>query len=116
MHIKGKQRTILKEEIIMPKKEIRDKIYRKSSNIVCREIDNETILVPIARKVDEVDSIYTLNESGVFFWRLINGKLSLRQIIRKGTVEYGMSEKQLEEDIEGFTRDLEAMGCIELVK
>ena len=49
-------------------------IYQKSPDIVSRKIVDGMILVPIRRRVGEVESLYTLNEVGARIWELIDGR------------------------------------------
>ena len=51
-----------------------DKCYKKNPNIVSRMIADECILVPIRHDVENLGSIYTLNEVGAFIWNSIDGK------------------------------------------
>ena len=50
-----------------------NRIVQKDSSIVSRRIADEVILVPIRKKLGEVECLYTLNEAGARIWKLIDG-------------------------------------------
>ena len=54
--------------------------FRKNENFVFRQIDEETILVPIKNNVGDMGCIYTLNEVGAFVWKLIDGHNTIEEI------------------------------------
>lgn len=91
-------------------------VYKKNPNIVSRIIDNDTILVPIARQVEEVECIYTLNESGTYIWNKLDGKTTLEQIATELTKEYSIPNDKAEKDIKSLINDLEKADCIKAVR
>ncbi len=58
---------------------MQEKSYQKDPNIVSREIDDEVILVPIKKKLADVNAIYLLQDDvSCRIWALIDGKRSVR--------------------------------------
>jgi hypothetical protein len=49
--------------------------------MVFRQIAGEAILVPICTRVEEADSIYTLNEVAARIWELVDGSRNVGQIL-----------------------------------
>ena len=49
-------------------------VLKKNSNMVTRVIENETILLPVYKTSEEINCIYTLDKTGSFVWKLIDGK------------------------------------------
>jgi hypothetical protein len=43
-----------------------EQTYKRNENFVFRQIENETILVPIKDNVGDMNCIYNLNEVGAF--------------------------------------------------
>ncbi len=43
-----------------------DQVFRKNENFVFRQIDDETILVPIKNNVGDMGAIYNLNGVGAY--------------------------------------------------
>jgi len=58
-----------------------DAVYTHSPDIVTRKTGNEYVLVPLAGNIADMNSVYTLNETGAFIWEHIDGKNSLSVIL-----------------------------------
>lgn len=74
-------------------------IIRQSPNIVSRNIAGEAVLVPIARTAEEVDSIYTLNETASTIWDALDGTKTLSDILDLVVTEYEVTREQAELDL-----------------
>lgn len=51
-----------------------DRVYQKNQNFVFRQIDDETLLVPIKDNVGDLGAIYNLNQVAAFVWQHLDGK------------------------------------------
>ena len=76
-----------------------EKVYKKSESIVSRRIGDEYILVPIRQDVGDLESIYTLNETGALIWELIDGKIQVKEIKEKIVEEFEVDPEQAEQDL-----------------
>lgn len=92
------------------------RVYKRSSKIVARKVEDEFILVPIEEGVGDTDSIYTLNEVGTAIWERLDGKKSLKEIAKNLLKEYKVSKERLNKDIEGFIKALEKIGAVKSKK
>lgn len=70
-----------------------------SPSIVTRKTGNEYVLVPLANNIAEMDSVYTLNETGAFIWELIDGKKSVGDIIENLINEYEIDKENATDDV-----------------
>ena len=70
-----------------------------SPDIVTRKTGNEYVLVPVANNIADMNSVYTLNETGAFIWDLIDGKRNIEEIISLLTEEYDINEQSASEDV-----------------
>jgi methyltransferase-like protein len=70
-----------------------------SPDIVTRKTGNEYVLIPVANNIADMNSVYTLNETGAFIWELIDGKRNIEEIIVALTEEYDIDRQSAEEDI-----------------
>ena len=100
---------ILIGELIMQRG---DQVFRKNENFVFRQIDDETILVPIKNNVGDMGSIYNLNEVGAYVWEHLDGKKTLSDIKNRITGEFEISPKVAEEDLIEFVDQLEEIEAI----
>ncbi|MEW6734575.1 MAG: PqqD family protein [Acidobacteriota bacterium] len=90
--------------------------YGKKGDLVTRTIADETIIVPISRHVANLNAVFTLNEVATSVWQLIDGQMTVAEIIDKITQEYEIDEKTVVDDIFQFLDQLEAIGLILPIK
>lgn len=81
-------------------------ILSHSPEVVSRKTGNEYVLVPVTNNIADMDSVYTLNETGAFIWEQINGKRSVEDIIVALTNEYETDALNAEKDVLSFISDL----------
>ena len=86
-----------------------DRVYKKNPNIVSRKIADEVLFVPIQQGVGNLESIYVLNEVGVFIWELIDGKRQIKQIKEIILEEFDVSPEEAENDLIELVRQMEEM-------
>ncbi len=91
-------------------------VFDKNPDMVTREIEDETILVPLLRSSEEINSIYTLNPSASMVWGLIDGQHSVSDI-RSAIVEQTTStvdevKVELQELLKDFV-DINAIATSE---
>ena len=89
-----------------------EKIYNKSDSIVSRKIADEFILVPIRQNVGDLESIYTLNETGARIWELIDGKMKVAEIKEKIIEEFEVTPEEAEKDIIEHLQQLEGIKAV----
>jgi len=77
-------------------------VLSHSPSVVTRKTGNEYILVPIANNIADMDSVFTLNETGAFIWEMIDGNRTVGEIIEALTYEYETDITTAEEDILEF--------------
>lgn len=84
------------------------KIYKKSKDIVEREIEGEMILIPIASDVVDLenDLIFSLNEIGKEIWQKIDGRKKVLDIVRELEDIYDIEEGELTRDVLNFLEEL----------
>ncbi|HUX97568.1 MAG TPA: PqqD family protein [Bacteroidales bacterium] len=81
-------------------------ILSHSPSVVTRKTGNEYILVPIANNIADMNSVFTLNETGAYIWELIDGKRDLEEIIKELTKEYEIDEATAKEDVMSFVEKM----------
>jgi hypothetical protein len=77
-------------------------ILYHSPSVVTRKTGNEYVLVPVTDNIADMDSVYTLNETGAFIWEQINGKRSVEEIIKEMTEEYDIDNDTATKDVLEF--------------
>lgn len=79
-----------------------ESVLSQSTTIVTRKTGNEYVLVPITDNIADMNSVYTLNETGAFIWEQIDGKRKVEEIIKLLTTEYDIDFKNAEKDVFSF--------------
>jgi len=89
-----------------------NRIYKKSDAIVFRKIADEYILVPIRKNVGDLESIYTLNETGACIWELVDGKTKISEIKERLIEEFEVTPEEAEKDIVEYLQQLKEIKAV----
>ena len=90
-----------------------EKCYQKDPGTPSREIAEEIILVPIRRKLADVNAIYLLQDQvSLRIWELIDGQKKVKEIIELIGKEFEVNLEQAQIDILEFFSQLEKIGGI----
>jgi len=81
-------------------------ILSHSKSIVTTKTGNEYVLVPVANNIADMNSVYTLNETGAFIWEHINGENSVEDIINEMMAEYEVDHVTASNDLFSFIDDM----------
>lgn len=93
-----------------------EKVYRRSEDVVARDIQGEFILIPITSGIAEAqDEIFSLNETGRLIWERIDGKKNLKQISDGLKQDYSENSQDIEADVCGLTEELLKRKMVEEV-
>ena len=82
--------------------------------MVSRMVSGEHILVPLASRGAEIDSIFNLNATGSFIWERIDGAHSSVEIVSQVAAEFQVSAEQARADCEEFLAQLLEVKAIEV--
>jgi len=77
-------------------------IYSHAPNIVTRKTGSEYVLIPVTNNIADMNSVYTLNESGAFIWELIDGKRDIEEMIEALVSRYDTDRETASEDLLSF--------------
>jgi hypothetical protein len=81
-------------------------ILSHSPSVVTKKTGNEYVLVPITNNIADMNSVYTLNETGAFIWEQIDGEKSVEEIIIALTTEYDIDNKNAQTDVYSFIENM----------
>jgi hypothetical protein len=81
-------------------------VLSHSPTVVTRKTGNEYVLVPVADNIADMNSVYTLNETGAFIWEQIDGKRTVSEIITAVTAEYEIDNETASKDVFDFMGDM----------
>lgn len=77
-----------------------------------RSVAGKNIVVSIGAQVD-FNGMLTLNDTGVFFWNLLQEDTTKEKMLEALLKEYDVSEQQASEDIDEFIAKLKAAKLLE---
>ena len=97
----------------MSDKDWRDRIYERSERIVGRRVANEFILVPIAGRRADLDSILNLNPIGAFIWDHLDGHTTGWGIIEAIVDNFEVAPGVAEEDCRQFLEQLLSVRAVQ---
>ncbi len=78
-------------------------------------VSGEHILVPLASRGADIDSIFNLNETGTFIWEKINGRRTVAEIITLVVSDFQVSKDQATLDCGEFFAQLLEARAVEFV-
>ncbi|MCX6334279.1 MAG: PqqD family protein [Bacteroidia bacterium] len=81
-------------------------VVSQSPSVVTRKTGNEYVLVPIANNIADMNSVYTLNETGAFLWEQIDGKKSVKDLIDAMISEYDINKETATADVISFIEEM----------
>ena len=86
-----------------------------TQSFVTRHIGGETLIVPVAGQVTDLESIYVLNEVASRIWDLLQSPTTADSIATVVAGEFAVSPERAAEDVMEFLDTLGARGLIEPV-
>jgi len=89
-----------------------EKIYRRNDNFVFRQIEGETILVPILGNVSNLDCIFSLNPVGALVWEHLDGFQDLGAIKNRIKAEYDVADDKAETDLLSFIEEMKTIAAV----
>jgi Coenzyme PQQ synthesis protein D (PqqD) len=93
------------------------RVVRQSSGdagFVTRRVAGETIVVPVSRRVGDLDAIYTFNEVGSRIWALVESPTSVDEIVSALCDEFDAPREQIARDVNALLEELHASGLVNL--
>ena len=88
------------------------KVFKKSKDVVSRNIEGQVIIMPLYKSSRDLNCIYTLNETAAAAWDLIDGKNDLNKIKEKLLSEFDVTEETLKKNMEVLIKDLKSIKAV----
>lgn len=89
-----------------------DAVYARSERMVGRRIADEFLIVPLAARGADVDSIYDLNPVAAFIWEQIDGRHDGRAIVAAVVERFDVDAATAERDYLGFLGQLLSIDAV----
>jgi hypothetical protein len=88
-------------------------VYRRTADVVSRQVGAETILVPVRQNVGSLDSIYTLSAVAARVWDLLDGSRTVEQIIDVLCAEFEVERDRAAADVTELIEDLHGISLVQ---
>ena len=88
----------------------------ETRSFVTRQIAGETLIMPIAGRVVDLESIFVLNEVGSRIWELVGSPTTAGRIAEIVAGEFDVSAERAAEDVAEFLGALDSRGLIRHVR
>lgn len=79
-----------------------DSVLKPRGKFVFRDIAGESILVPVRGGVSEMDSIFTLNETGAMIWKGIEAGRPVGKIVQTLQTDFEIETSEAEREVREF--------------
>ena len=79
---------------------------------ILKSVAGKNIVVSVGAEVN-FNGMLTLNDTGVFFWELLQNEITKEEMLKKITAEYDIDEETASRDIDSFTEKLCSSGILE---
>jgi len=87
-------------------------VYARSVRMVGRRIADEFLIVPLAARGADVDSIYDLNPVAAFIWEQIDGRRDGRAIVAALVERFEVDTATAERDYLGLVAQLLSIDAV----
>ncbi len=86
--------------------------YVRSERMIGRDVGGEFILVPLAGRGADLDSVFNLNRVAAFIWQRLDGTISGREVVSALTQEFTVDPHEAEEDYLALLAQLLEIGAV----
>jgi Coenzyme PQQ synthesis protein D (PqqD) len=90
-------------------------VYARSDRMVGRRIAGEFVVVPLAGRGADLDSILNFNRVGTFIWEQLDGERTGRQIVAAVAAHFDVDDRTAAADYLDFLGKLQELRAVRLV-
>jgi Coenzyme PQQ synthesis protein D (PqqD) len=90
-------------------------VYARSDRMVGRRIAGEFVVVPLAGRGADLDSILNFNRVGTFIWEQLDGERTGRQIVAAVAAHFDVDDPTAAADYLDFLGKLQELKAVRLV-
>jgi hypothetical protein len=87
-------------------------VFARAENVVGRDVAGEFILVPIAARGVDLESIFLLNRVGSFIWECLDGRKNGEDLVTQVMERFDVSHVEAMDDTCRFLSQLESIRLI----
>ena len=87
-------------------------VFVRAENVVGRNVAGEFILVPIAARGADLESVFLLNRVGSFIWECLDGRKNGEEVVTRIMERFDVNHLEARDDYCRFLSQLESIGLI----
>ena len=91
-----------------------NKIFTKNKNLAWRIIDKETVIIALGNQSEKGEKLNIFNETATMIWELIDGKNSVKDIIRNIVDEYDIEPERAQFQIKELMSKMVSKNLIKI--
>lgn len=87
-------------------------LYSRDADVVTRRIAGEALLVPIRKRLADLDCVYVLHGIGEFLWERLDGTRTRDDLVRDVVGRFAVDAQEASADIDAFLGELAKAGLV----
>jgi hypothetical protein len=87
-------------------------VYRRSDDVVLRNIAGENLLVPVAGDLARMQAVWVLNPVAAFIWEHLDGERSMAEIRDQVLDEFAVDYEEASADLLTLLSELQGTGLV----
>ena len=92
---------------------VKERLLRRSSDVVHRQVAGETFLVPIRGRLADMHDLFVLNEVGSFLWERLGDWRAPADLAADIAAAFDVEEVEARGDVESYLGQLVEAGLAE---
>ena len=93
-----------------------DTLYEPAGDYIAREIDGEFVIVPLSANLPVEDELFSLNETAKAIWGSLDGKKTIRDIVKELSRTFKGPPSVIRKDVIVFIEELKNKGLLRELK
>ncbi len=90
--------------------------YCRGSDVVARRIAGEVLLVPVRKRLADLDCVYVLHGVGGFLWERLDGSRTESDLVRDIVERFAVEAQEAAADVAAFLGELLKSGLVKVAQ
>ena len=86
--------------------------WSRSDAVAWRAVGDDMVIVPVASRRDDLDSIYVLNETAAAIWVMLDGRRSERELAEEMALRFEVDAAVARADLSEILGQLAEIGAV----
>lgn len=90
--------------------------FSRDENVVMRRIAGEALLIPVRKRLADLDCVYVLHGVGEFLWERLGASRTKAELVRDVVENFVVAEGEATTDVDAFLGELTKAGLARIAK